>query len=182
MLASLPAGKRGRKADRLAIPRLGTQGGSMYTPASLPGPQEIRLPPAHGPVHHDPAHAVRDGITHSIGRWLPEVAVQSRGGSMASGPGSGDDPRTPAARQPDGAGRHGSGIPGDPPPSHPGRPGMPRRGSPGRSGPGVQRPVRSARSRCRHLLGSPGPDPARCVQVGRVAPDVRGRRQAHRRR
>jgi hypothetical protein len=95
----------------------------MYTPASFPEPQEIRLPQTYRPVHH------------SIGGWLPK---------WRSGPGRLDSPRPGSdddhGSRPRGRRRRRAPqfwVPEDPPPSHPGRPGMPGGGR-GRSGPDVQ--------------------------------------------
>jgi len=109
----------------------------MYTPASFPEPQEIRLPQTYRPVHHDPAHPVPDGITYSIGRWLPKWG-SGPGRLDGQRPGSDDD----HGRPPRGSRRRRAPqfrVPEDPPPSQPGRPGMPG-GGPGRSGPDVQHP------------------------------------------
>jgi CRP-like cAMP-binding protein len=107
----------------------------MYRSASFPEPQETRLPQTYGPVHHDPAHAVRDGITYSIGCWLP------RWGSGpewldSQGPGSDDDRKRPPRR-----GRRRQtpqfGASEDPQKPSPGQPGM-LHGAPGRSDSGAQ--------------------------------------------
>jgi hypothetical protein len=109
----------------------------MYTPASFPGPHEIPLPPGHGPLHRDPAHGLQDGITYSIGRWLPKWRPEP-GRLDGQGPGSGD-----ARGDPPRGGRQYPplqlGAPGDPQPSRPGQPGGFQEGQAGRADPGGQR-------------------------------------------
>jgi Cyclic nucleotide-binding domain len=104
----------------------------MYRPASFPEPEKIRLPQTYGPVHHDPAHAVQDGITYSIGRWLPRWR-SGPGRLDGQRPGSDDDhgrpPRSGRRRQ---APKLGASE--DPPTPHPGM----LRGGPATYGPGTQ--------------------------------------------
>ena len=124
LLASLPAGKRGRQADRL--PSSARDTGRKYVYACrLPRAARDPASPTHGPVNHDLASAIKDGITYSIGRWLPKWRPEP-GWLDGQGPGSEDDHggRRAAA---DGAGRLSSGTDGPPPP-RPGQPGMRRRG------------------------------------------------------
>jgi hypothetical protein len=107
----------------------------MYTPASFPEPQEIRLPQTYGPVQHDPAHAVRDGIAYSIGRWLPKWGSGPRR-LDGQRPSSDDDHERP----PRGGRRRRAPqprAPEEPPPPHPGQPGV-LHGGPGGSGPAAQ--------------------------------------------